>query len=220
MTQPRPIKQPPLAYDSLRSGRALSAPQARYLSAIRQLLADYQRTRGPVQRQVFVKMIHAFMRELCGYPKSSYIVTSAAYDTADVGSNPHVVPASYHANSGLFYFTASESADDVHDLWVKQAQVYLADPRKADVAAESATHVVFTNFFIIDGAGRDPTTGAWHLWSAYDIKGTQVARVDLRILENATKLASTTAQVIQQRLQTLRYQSPPDVQTPDKPRHD
>ena len=57
----------------------------------------------------------------------------------------------------------------MHDLWVKQAQVYLATPRPDDVAAACATRVVFSNFFIIDAASKDAKTGAWHLWSVSDI---------------------------------------------------
>jgi hypothetical protein len=166
---------------------------------------------------MFVTMIHAFMQELCGYPPSSYVVTTAAYGAAEVASAPHVMPASYPANSMflLFYFTTSENPDDVHDLWVKQAQVYLADLRKGNAAAECATHVVFTNFFIIDGASKDPTTGAWHLWSASDIEGAQVARIDLRSLENVTDLASTTSPVVQRRLQMIQYQIPPGIRKPN-----
>jgi hypothetical protein len=75
------------------------------------------------------------------------------------------------------------------------------------MAAECATTVVCTNFFVIDGASKDPNTGAWHLWAVSDLAAAQVARVDLRILENAMALTSTMSHVIHTRLQTLQYQS-------------
>jgi hypothetical protein len=120
---------------------------------------------------------------------------------------------SYVANPTLFYFTPSEDPDDVHDLWVKQAQVYLMDARKGDVVAERATHVVYSNFFVIDGASKDCKTGVWDLWPAVDAVA-QLARVDLRNLENATELDPTTYHGIQKRLQTLQYQTPPDIREP------
>ena len=150
------------------------------------------------------------MQKLCGYPPTSYLVTPAVYSTFAVGSAPHVVPIADAANLRLFYFTASEHPDDVHDLWVRHAQVYLATYDKGDIAAECATTVVFTNFFMIDGASKDPKTGAWHLWSVSDIAAAQGARVDLRILENEAVLAPTISHVIHQRLRMLQYQIPPD----------
>jgi hypothetical protein len=66
--------------------------------------------------------------------------------------------------------------------------------------------VVFTNFFVIDGASKDANTGAWHLWSISDIEAAQGARVDLRLLENETVLPPILSQVIHKRLQTLQYQ--------------
>ena len=85
---------------------------------MRRLLAEYHHTSGVQQQQLFVKMMHAFMQKLCGYPPTSYLVTPAAYSTPAVGSSPHVVPIAYAANLTLFYFTASEHPDDVHDFWV------------------------------------------------------------------------------------------------------
>ena len=117
--------------------------------------------------------MHAFMQKLCDYPPTSYLVTPAVYSTPAVGSAPHVVPIADAANLTLFYFTASEHPDDVHDLWVRQAQVYLATYDKGDIAAECATTVVLTNFFVIDGASKDPKTGAWHLWCVSDIETAQ-----------------------------------------------
>jgi len=110
----------------------------------------------------------------------------------------------------LFYFTTSEHPDDVHDLWVRHAQVYLATYDKGDIAAECATTVVCTNFFVIDGANKEPKTGAWHLWSVSDIAAAQVARVDLRHLEEDTAQASPMSHAIHKRLQSLQYQTPLD----------
>jgi hypothetical protein len=168
------------------------------------LFIEHQCTSGFEQKQIFVKMIHAFMQELCGFLPTSYIITLAAYGNAKVAGYPHVVPASYSFNRTLFYFTSSEDPDNLHDLWVKHAQVYLVDPTKGDVAVESATNVVFTNFFIIDGAVKDKKTGAWNLWSASDIEASQIARVDLRNLENNTELALMTSHVIHKRLQAIQ----------------
>jgi hypothetical protein len=97
--------------------------------------------------------------------------------------------------------------DDVQDLWVKQAQVYLAEPRKDDVVLSYATTIVYSNFFVIDGAHKDPTTGAWHPWSVTDLALAHSPRLDLRCLESAAALASADLSVIHQRLQTLQYQS-------------
>jgi hypothetical protein len=170
----------------------------------------YQRAGAVKQQQIFVMMMHAFMQELCGYPPTSYLVTPTAYSTPAVGSAPHVVPISCAANLTLFYFTASEHPDDVHDLWVRHAQVYLATYDKGDMAAECATTVVCTNFFVIDGASKDPKTGAWHLWTVSDREAAQVARVDLRHLEEDMALASPMSHAIYKRLQTLQYQIPLD----------
>jgi hypothetical protein len=71
--------------------------------------------------------------------------------------------------------------------------------------------VVFSNFFVIDGASNDRLTGAWNLWSVSDIQGAPMARVDLRHLENETALDPATWDVVHRRLQTLQYQAPPDV---------
>jgi hypothetical protein len=215
MTKPAVDRQPPLAQDSLGAAHDLSVTPVRYLQTVRQLLRTYQRVSGGKQQHIFVTMVHAFMRELCGYPPTSYRVTSAASNPIAVGSAPHVVPMSYAANLTLFYFTVSEHLDDVHDLWVRHAQVYLATYDKGDMAAECATTVVFTNFFVIDGAHKDPTTSAWLLWSVSDLETAQGPRVDLRILENETALAPTMSQVIHKRLQTLQYQSPSDGQEAD-----
>jgi len=215
MAKSTAVKQPQGATESAWFTCGLSAMHARYLTTVRQLLAAYQHAGGFEQRQIFVTMMHAFMQELCGYPPTSYVVTITAYGHAEVGSYPHVIPASYGANSTLFYFTSSENPDDVHDLWVKQAQVYLMDLRKEDVVAGSATQVVFSNFFIIDGARKDPKTGAWHLWSAADLESAQVARIDLRNLEYETRLAPTLPHVVHKRLQILQYQIPLVGRDPD-----
>jgi hypothetical protein len=208
MAKPAADRRPRLAHDSSGSTCILSGAQGCYLKPVRKLLAKYHRASGVQQQQLFVKMMHAFMQKLCGYPPTSYLVTPAAYSTPAVGSAPHVVPLLCAANLTLFYFTASEHLDDVHDLWVRHAQVYLATYDKGDMAAECATTVVFTNFFMIDGAHKDPKTGAWHLWSVSDIEMAQGTRVDLRILENETELAPTISQVVHKRLQTLQYQLP------------
>jgi hypothetical protein len=215
MAKPAADRQPPLAQDSLGAARVLSVAPARYLQTIRKLLRTYQRVSGVKQQQIFVTMVHAFMQELCGYPPTSYHVTPAASSPTAVGSAPHVVPISDAANLTLFYFTASEHLDDVHDLWVRHAQVYLATYEKGDMAAVCATTVVFTNFFVIDGAHKDPKTSAWQLWSVSDLEAAQGTRVDLRILENETALAPTMSQVVHKRLQTLQYQSPSDARKPD-----
>ncbi len=180
-----------------------------YLATVRKLFMEHQYSAGFDRTQVFIKMIHAFMQTLCGYPPTSYLITTVAYgNTEEVASYPHVVPALYSPNSTLFYFTSSEDPDDVHDLWVKHAQIYLVDPPKGDTAAECAAHVVFTNFFVIDGASKNDKTGAWNLWSASDLEAAQVARVDLRNLENDTELALMTSHVIHKRLQMIQYQDP------------
>ena len=145
MAKPTADRRPRLAHDSSGSACILSGAQGGYLQTIRKLLVKYQRA-GAVKQQIFVMMMHAFMQELCCYPPISYLVTPAAYSTPAVGSAPQVVPIAYAANLTLFYFTASEHPDDVHDLWVRQAQVYLATYDKGDIAAECATTVVCTNF--------------------------------------------------------------------------
>src|SRR5215813_5422844 len=190
MAKPAADSRPHLAHDSSRSTCILSEAQGCYLKIVRKLLAKYQRARGVQQQRLFVTMMHAFMQELCGYPPTSYLVTPAAYSTPAVGSAPHVVPIACAANLTLFYFTTSEHPDDVHDLWVRQAQVYLATYDKGNMAAECATAVVCTNFFVIDGASKDSKMGAWHLWAVSDHEAAQVARVDLRHLEEDTALAS------------------------------
>src|SRR5262245_5038323 len=130
-------RQSRLAHAASASACMLSGSPVRYLQTVRKLLAQYQRA-GAVQQQIFVTMMHAFMQELCGYPLTGYVVTSAAYSPTAVGSSPHVVPTACAADLTLFYFTISEQLDDVHDLWVKHAQVYLATYNKGDSAAEGA----------------------------------------------------------------------------------
>ena len=208
MEKPIADRRPRLAHDSSGSTCILSGAQGCYLQTVRKLLAAYHHTSGVQQQQLFVKMMHAFMQKLCGYPPTSYLVTPAVYSTSAVGSAPHVVPIADAANLRLFYFTASEHPDDVHDLWVRHAQVYLATYDKGDITAECATTVVCTNFFVIDGASKDPKTGAWHLWSVSDIAAAQGARVDLRILENEMELTPTLSHAIYKRLQTLQYHIP------------
>jgi hypothetical protein len=215
MAKPAADRQPPLAHDPLGAARVLTVAPVRYLQTVRKLLRTYQRVSGVKQQQIFVTMVQTFMQELCGYPPKSYLVTSAGSSPTAVGSAPHVVPISDAAHLTLFYFTASEHLDDVHDLWVRHAQVYLATYDKGDMAAECATTVVFTNFFVIDGAHKDPKTNAWHLWSISDLETAQGTRIDLRILENETTLAPTMSQVVHKRLQTLQYQSSSDARKPD-----
>jgi hypothetical protein len=146
-----------LAHDSSGSAYILSRAQGCYLKTVRKLLAAYHHASGVQQQQLFVKMMHAFMQKLCGYPPTSYLVTPTVYSTTDCGSVLHVMPIAYAANLRLFYLTASEHLDDIHDLWVRQAQVYLSTYDKGDMAAECATTVVCTNFFVIDGASKDPS---------------------------------------------------------------
>ncbi len=210
MAKPTADRQPQLAHDSSGSTCILLEAQGCYLQTVRKLLAAYHHISGVQQQQLFVTMMHAFMQKLCGYPPTSYLVTPAAYSTPAVGSAPHVVPIAYAANLTLFYFTTSEHPDDMHHLWVRQAQVYLATYDKGDIAAECATTVVCTNFFVIDGASKEPKTGAWHLWSVSDIAVAQGARVDLRILENEATLAPTISHAVHKRLEMLQYQIPPD----------
>ena len=168
MEKPAADRRPRLAHDSSGSACILSGAQGCYLQTVRKLLVKYQRAGAVKQQQIFVTMMHAFMQELCGYPLTGYVVTSAAYSPTAVGSSPHVVPTACAADLTLFYFTISEQLDDVHDLWVKHAQVYLATYNKGDMVAECATAVVCTNFFVIDGASKDSKTGAWHLWAVSD----------------------------------------------------
>jgi hypothetical protein len=82
MAKPAAERQPPLAHDSLGAARVLSVAHVRYLQTVRKLLVTYQRAHGVKQQQIFVTMVHAFMQELCGYPRTSYLVTSAAYSPA------------------------------------------------------------------------------------------------------------------------------------------
>jgi hypothetical protein len=178
----------------------------RYLGTIRQLYADYAATSGVAQQQVFVQMIHVFMQQLCSYPPATYVITTAAYRHPEVGGYPHVVPVAYDTNTTLWYFTPSPEVDDVQDLWVRQAQVYLAAPRKDDAVLAHATTIMYSNFFVIDGARKDPVTGAWHPWSVSDLALAHSPRLDLRHLESTATLEPTVLSVIHQRLQTLQYQ--------------
>ena len=77
-----------------------------------------------------------------------------------------------------------------------------------------ATTIVYSNFFVIDGARKDPTTGAWHPWSVTYLASAHSPRLDLRRLESAAALEPADLSVIHQRLQTLQYQAPPDTKTP------
>ena len=209
MAKPAALWLPQVSNHLSRSAHDLTPQYERYLETVRKLLVTEQRS--GTSRQAFMPMIHAFMQELCGYPPNGYIVTAAANGQTAVGSAPHVLPVSYGANATLFYFTPAEDADEVHDLWVKHAQVYLVDPPSGDVAAECATHVVFSNFFVIDGASKDRQTGAWNLWSVSDIQGAPMARIDLRHLENEAALDPAAWDIVHQRLQTLQYQTLPDM---------
>jgi hypothetical protein len=126
MAKPATLWLPQESNSLLRSARALTPQYEQYLGTVRKLLVTAQRPGAC--RQAFVPMIHAFMQELCGYPPTGYIVTAAANSQAAVGSAPHVLPVSYGADATLFFFTPAEDADEVQDLWVKHAQVYLVDP--------------------------------------------------------------------------------------------
>ena len=55
-----------------------------------------------------------------------------------------------------------------------------------------ATTIVYSNFFVIDGAHKDPTTGVWHPWSVTDFASAHSARLDLRRLESAAALELET----------------------------
>jgi hypothetical protein len=203
-------RQSRLAHTASGAVHALSMTCERYLHTMRALLQQYQHA-SVVQQQIFVTMMQTFMEELCGYPRADYRMTSAIYSPPAVGSVPHVVPIAYAANLTLFYFTAAEHPDDVQDLWVRHAQVYLATYDKGDLVAECATTVVCSNFFVIDGASKDPTTGAWHLWSVSDLEAAQAARVDLRHLEEDTAPAAPLSHTMYERLQTLQYQTSLDA---------
>jgi hypothetical protein len=172
----------------------------RYLETMHRLSADYATASDQVQQQVFIQMIHAFMQQLCSYPPATYVITTAAYRAPEVGGYPHVVPVAYDTNPTLWYFTPSPEVDDVQDLWVRQAQVYLAAPHKDDVVLAHATTIVYSNFFVIDGAHKDPTTGVWHPWSVTDVASACGPRLDLR------RLAPADLAISQQRLQALQYQ--------------
>jgi hypothetical protein len=192
----------------------------RYLHTMHQLYADYAAASGLAQQQVFVQMIHVFIQQLCSYPPATYVITTAAYRAPEAGGYPHVVPVAYDTNTTLWYFTPSAEVDDVQDLWVKQAQVYLAEPRKDDAVLAYATTIVYSNFFVIDGAYKDPTTGAWHPWSVSDLASAHSPRLDLRHLESAAALASAEISVSQQRLQTLQYQAPAEARKRPTRRHE
>ena len=163
---------------------SLTRQYARYLDTMRQLYADYA-TSGLMQQQVFIQMIHAFMQQLCSYPPATYVITTTADRAPEVGGYPHVVPVAYDTNTTLWYFTSSPEVDDVQDLWVRQAQVYLAAPCKDDAVLVYATTIVYSNFFVIDGARKDPTTGAWHPWSVTDVALAHSPRLDLHRLASA-----------------------------------
>jgi hypothetical protein len=62
------IRQPQVSNDSARAVSALSPKQAHYLATVRKLLVDYRRTGGSERRQIFARMMHTFMQELCNYP--------------------------------------------------------------------------------------------------------------------------------------------------------
>jgi hypothetical protein len=175
---------------------------------MRQLSADYAATSGLARQQVFIKMIHVFMQQLCSYPPATYVITTSVYRAPEVGGYPHVVPMAYDTNTMLWYFTPLPEVDDVQDLWVKQAQVYLAAPRKDDAVLAYATTIIYSNFFVIDGARKEPTTGAWHPWSVTDLALAHSARLDLRRLAPTAALAPADLAVIHQQLRTLQYQAP------------
>ncbi len=198
----------------------LTQKQLRYLERIRKLKTEYKEAQGFAKKSVFVRMIHTFMQELCGYSEGAYAITTAAYGDESVGSYPHVIPIAYYANPTLFYFTASENDDDVQDLWTKHAQVYLQDPLEGDSAFECATDIVATNFFLIDGARRDrKNREKWNLWSAADIHGARVARIDLREFEKDKALDPVTSEVVVKRLATIAFQPPPEAKQVDAKGH-
>lgn len=196
-----------------RSGATLplAARYCRYLATVRKLLIAHQHTDGLEQNWIFTGMIHAFMRELCDYPPSTYVVTTSAFGDPDAVYYPHVVPVAPCANPTLFYFTPSDDMDDVQDLWVKHAQVYLVDPPPGDTAAAWAKQVVCSNFRLLDGAHKDGQNDAWQLWSVSDVEGTTTVRVDLRHLNHEPQSDVSTCRMIQARLQKLQYQIPPDI---------
>ena len=139
MAQSAADRQSRLANNASGAVCVLAEMQVRYLQTVRKLLSAYQRASGMKQKHIFVKLIHVFMQELCSYPRTSYTVAQAVYSNTEVDNYPHVVPTPYSANATLFYFTAAQDPDDVHDLWVKHAQVYLAAPHQGDIAAACAT---------------------------------------------------------------------------------
>jgi len=84
-------KQSRLANNSSEAACVLAVTQVRYLKTVRKLLVEYQSTGSVKQKQIFVKMIHAFMQELCSYPLTIYRVTKAVYSNTEADIYPHVV---------------------------------------------------------------------------------------------------------------------------------
>ena len=189
----------------------LSAQQVLYLGKLAALKKEHSRASGFAQKQLFVKMIHLFMQEVCGYPEGSYLVTTSAYGDEACGSYPHVVPVAFYANSALFYFTPSDDLADVQDLWVRHGQVYTTEPKKGDAARECATQIICSNFNLIDGAKKNTRNDSWEPWSASDIKGARSPRVRLNDLSEDKELDPVQSNVIRARLASIAYQSAPDT---------
>ena len=103
MAKPTANRKSRQAHNASKAACVLAVTQERYLQPVRKLLMAYQHASGVTQEQIFVKMMHAFMQELCGYPPTSYLVTTAAYSNTAAGSYPHVVSTSDVAHLTLFY---------------------------------------------------------------------------------------------------------------------
>src|SRR5437762_14078370 len=106
MAKPAADRQSQLVNNASAAADILAVAPVRYLQTMRKLLVAYQRASGVKQKQIFVKMMHAFMQELCGYPPTSYIATNAVYSNTAADTYPHVVPTAYTPSLTLFYFTA------------------------------------------------------------------------------------------------------------------
>jgi hypothetical protein len=164
-------------------------------------------------------MMHLFMQEICGFPEGSYLVTTAAYGDEMCGSYPHVVPASFYANSTLCYFTASDDMDDLQDLWVRHGQVYLNEPRRDDAVRDCATQIVLSNFVTINGAKKNLHTNSWESWSASDIKGGCSPRIHLDEFTEEKQLDPILSKVVRSRLESITYRVSPDTRKTGRQGH-
>lgn len=178
-----------------------------YLGKIHALLLEYENSAESIKQHLFAEMIHCFLQDLCGYPEDAYLVTRTTNDDETAGSRPHVVLIANLKNVTLFWFTTSDDIDDLHDLWVKHAQVYVNDPCVSDSARNSATTIIFTNFLVIDGAEKDIRNDAWELWSASDVLSGGITRIDLRRLWQNNNLDRQTLATIDMRLRSIHYQA-------------